>query len=225
MTRALILAGGERTGLRWPPPPAVPRHLVPIRGEPMIHRTTRMLAEHGIEDIRVFADPSDTDYVIAPAIHEYPRAVERDWVQEWEPSHHMWPEEGRVMILYGDCYFSDALVDAMCADSGDPWNVYARHGGSHRNTGKSYGEMFGWVFDAKHADELWRCQQEAIAWKERGDWDRALGWEVYRIAMGQWPGHHYKGDHFIDWDDASEDFDLAEDYGNWAVRNPHLAWG
>lgn len=190
----------------------------------MIHRTTRMLAERGIEDIRLFADPNDTDYITAPAIHEFPRKVDRTWVQEWEPSMHMWPEQGRCMILYGDVYFSDALMDAMCNDSGDPWNVYARHGGSTHHTGKDYGEMFGWVFDARWAHLLQRCQQDAIAWVERGDWNRALGWEVYRIALNQWPGHHYKGAHFVDWDDASEDFDLPEDFGRWAVWHPDLAW-
>ena len=146
MTRALILAGGGRTGLRWPAPPGVvPRHMVPIRGEPMIHRTTRMLAERGIEDIRVFADPSDTDYIIAPAVHEHPRVPERPgrtFVQEWEPSMHRWPDEGRCMILYGDVYFSDALMDAMVADDGDPWNVYARYGASTHHD-KEYGEIVG----------------------------------------------------------------------------------
>ena len=226
-TRALILAGGGRTGLRWPAPPGVvPRHMVPIRGEPMIHRTTRMLAERGIEDIRVFADPSDTDYIIAPAVHEHPRVPERPgrtFVQEWEPSMHRWPDEGRCMILYGDVFFTETLMDAMVADDGDPWNVYARYGASTHHD-KEYGEMWGWVFDHRWAALLRRCQQEAIAWVERGDWNRALGWEVYRIAMNQWPGHHYKGEHFVDVDDATEDFDLPGDFGKWAVSHPDLAW-
>ncbi len=219
-TRALILAGNGRKSLRWPDEP--PRHLVPIKGEPLIHRTIRMLAERNIPDIRVFADSTDTDYVIPPGIHEIPRVVDRDWTQEWEPSQHMWNPEGRTIILYGDCYFSDRLLDFICLDSGDPWTVYARYDGSP-NTGKAYGEMFGWVFDSKHAPELTRCQQEAIAWKMRGDWNRALGWEVYRIAMGKWPGDHYRGKHFYSWDDSSEDFDMPADYETWARLNPDLA--
>lgn len=219
-TRVLILAGNGRVSERWPDEP--PRHLVPIKGEPLLHRTVRMMAERGMTDIRVFADPDDIDYVVEPAIHEHPRPVDREWVQEWEPSQHMWNSDGRTIILYGDCYFTDDLLDTMCADSGDPWNVYARYDGSV-HTGKQHGEMFGWVFDAKHIAELTRCQQESIAWKIRGDWYRTLGWEVYRIAMGKWPGDHYMGEHFIDWDDSSEDFDTQLDYVVWALLNPDLA--
>ena len=222
-TRALILAGGGRTGWRWPWPNdrGHTRHMVPIHGEPLIHRTQRQLADRGVTDVRVFADADCAEYV-STGTHEIPRPVDRDWVQEWEPSQHLWLPKGRTIILYGDVFFTYTLMDIMCADTGDPWNVYARHGGSSGHTGKWYGEMFGWVFTDTAAPFLIGAQREAIRAKESGEWNRALGWEVYRIALGQWPGHHYKGAHFVDWDDASDDFDFPDDFDTWAALNGGL---
>lgn len=217
MTRALILAGNGRTDPRWTSNP--PRHLLPIGGEPLIHRTTRLLAERGITDIRVVADPTDTDYITPPATHEHPRPVDREWVQEWEPSRHLWNPHGTTMILYGDVYFTEQLLDAMTSDTGDPWNVYARFGGSTQ-TGKRYGEMFGWVVHSRHAAALTAAQAQVIDYRLRGEWHRTLGWEVYRVAMGRAPNEHWRGAHFQNWDDASDDFDTLEDWQRWATRNP-----
>lgn len=217
-TRALILAGGGRTGQRWPWPNPLgfTRHMVPIDGVPLIHRTTRQLAERGVTDIRVMADPDCGDYITPPAVRETPRLVGRAWVQEWEPSQHLWAAHGRTMILYGDTYFTDPLMDAMCADPGSPWNVYARFNGS-ATTGKRYGEMFGWVFTADEAPLLIHAQREAIWWRESGRWHRALGWEVYRIAVGLRPSVHARTTHFVDWDDRSDDFDTPQDWRRWSA--------
>lgn len=222
-TRVLVLAGGGgRRGL-WRTE-VHSKHMIPVRGEPLLHRTVRLLAGLGAADIVVMADEDCGDYVIPPARHSLPRhpaaARDRGWVQEWEPSRHLWLPEGRTLILYGDVLFSEPLLRRMVGDPGDPWHVYARHGGS-ANTGKPYGEMWGWVFTHSAHPALDRAQAEAIAWRDSGLWRRALGWEVYRRAMGQRPDVHCRDDrHFVDWDDLTEDFDSPAEWDEWCRRNP-----
>lgn len=224
MTRALILAGGE--GKRWANYLGVPQHLIPIKGEPLLHRTQRLLHERGVEDIRVVCKPRDRNrYVMPYARHEPMRYVEREWEQEQESSRHAWNIYGKTIILYGDVYFTEPLLDAITADSGDPWKVYARWSGSEI-TGKGYGEMFGWVFNLDAHAVIDAARDNAIAHVEDGRWWRALGWEVFRDAIGL-PIPQYGGgsdsEHAVDWSDASDDFDHPKDWDVWQKLNPHLA--
>lgn len=222
--RVIILAAGD--GQRWNNYLGVPKHLVPIHGEPLVHRTQRMLHERGISDVIVMAQTEWAPrYVLSPSQWGVPAPVERSWVQEMEPSRRFWSTDDRTLILYGDCYFTEDIMDALVADQASDWRVYARHDGSML-TGKEYGEMFGWVFRPEHHDELDRARVAAIEAVESGRWDRCLGWEVHRIACGQEPWHHDWSDpvHFVEWDDATDDFDYPRDWDTWAALNPDLAY-
>lgn len=222
--RAIILAAGE--GGRWGDYLGVPKHLIPIKGEPLVHRTQRMLEERGVSDIVVMTKPElASAYVIGSSRTGTPARVDRDWVQEMEPSRGYWATDSRTLLLYGDCYFTDEIMDALVREDAEDWKVFARHDGSE-HTGKQYGEMFGWVFRPEHHDELDRAREAAIAAVESGAWNRCLGWEVHRIACGQDPWHHDWSDpvHFVEWDDATDDFDYPLDWDVWARINPGLAY-
>lgn len=223
MTRALILAAGGTQ--RWGNHLSVPKHLIPIAGEPLIHRTQRQLLDHGITDITVVAQPQHRDFALPTSRWEPPAPSPRNWVQEWDGSRHLWHPTGRTIVLYGDCYFTDELIAAIVADPGKPWRVYARFTGS-KITGKKYGEMFGWVFTPSAHDKLDRARKQAIELVNTGQWWRALGWEVYRAAVGL-PIKAYTGRedvHSVAWHDASDDFDTPEEWDTWSRLNPHLAF-
>lgn len=52
--RVFITAYGEST--RWNNYLGVPKHLIPIDDEPLIHRTVRLLKENGFDDIVIIGD-------------------------------------------------------------------------------------------------------------------------------------------------------------------------
>ena len=218
--RAIILAAGEAT--RWGDYLGVRKHLIPIKGEPLVHRTVRMLAERHVEDIVVMARDEDAErYVVPPARRGVPDVVDREWVQEMEPSRKYWAVDGRTMILYGDCYFSDAILDEMVKDPGDVWHVYARRDGSE-HTGKTWGEMFGWVFSPQHHRVLDDARNAVIRFRNNGVMKRALGWEVHQMATVGMRGWNTQGPHFVQWDDETDDFDYPSDWDVWAAHNPDL---
>ena len=228
MMRALILAAGEAK--RWGNYMDVPKHMIPIKDMPLIHRTQQMLWERYVRDIVVVAQEDREHYVTPYARREsplfYPRLLSNGdtWHQEWDSSLHLWPTDEPVIILYGDVYFTEALMDAITRDPADTWKVYARHGASQR-TGKAYGEMFGWVIPPGDMKHLRASQAVAASYRSNGLWNRCLGWETYRIATKNVPWHHAKDDvHFKDWDDESDDFDDPKDWDVWAKLNPALAY-
>lgn len=219
---ALILAA--TSDQRWRNHLGVPKHLVPIKGEPLIHRTQRALLERGERNVIVMTQPQwADDYVIDGATWQEPKPSPREFVQEWDGSRHLWNDAGKTLIVYGDCYMTDELLDAMTQDSGEPWKAWARWNPSPV-TGKEYGEMFGWTFTPEAHDLLDRARADAIAAHLEGRWHRVLGWEVYRLAVGFQVAQHEREDvHGIDWSDASDDFDRPRDWDKWLERNRHLA--
>ena len=219
---ALILAA--TSDQRWRNHLGVPKHLVPIKGEPLIHRTQRALLERGERNVIVMTQPQwSDDYVIDGATWQEPKPSPREFVQEWDGSRHLWNNNGKTLIVYGDCYMTDELLDAMTQDNGEPWKAYARWNPS-AITGKEYGEMFGWTFTPDAHDLLDRARVDAIAAHLEGRWHRVLGWEVYRLAVGFQVNEHKREDvHGIDWSDASDDFDRPQDLDKWLERNRHLA--
>ena len=58
----------------------------PDQGEPLVHRTQRLLAERGIDDIRVVCQQEAAADITEHATYEPPELVERAWAQEQESS-------------------------------------------------------------------------------------------------------------------------------------------
>jgi hypothetical protein len=220
VTSALILAA--RTGDRWDASRGFPRHLAPVPDEPAIHRLQRELVARGVEDVMV-ACQSDVvdDYVTVGRAVDLVTNGER-WVHEWQETRAYWPQH-RLLILYGDCYHSPELLDALVADDAPGWRYYARWGASSI-TGKPWGEPWGWVIQPEAHDELDAAAQYAAAEYRAGRYHRCIPWEVYRRAAGfALSDHRRDSTHGVEWSDLSEDFDWVEDYDRWlaAFRAAH----
>lgn len=222
-TKAIILAAGESK--KWGNYLGIPKHLIPIKGEPLIHRTQRLLKENKVKDIVVVCENKNyPKYVANYSKFAEPKIADRSWIQEWDGSRHLWNTDGKTMILYGDCYFTEELIKQMCKDKAEPWHAWARWSGS-KITGKGYDEMFGWCFMPQHHEELDEARQRAIDLVNSKKWWRCLGWEVYRSAVGL-PIAQYGGReeiHAMHWHDESDDFDKPEEWEKWKSLNPHLA--
>ena len=221
MSRALLLAAGEMT--RWGNHLNTPKHLIPIQGEPLIHRTQRQLRERGITDIHVVCQVERAPtYVAAHSRWAEPHWRDRDMHQH-ESSRHLWHPDDPTLIIYGDTYLTDELADTIATDPGDPWHIYARHDAS-TITGRKWGEMFAWVIAPSQHHIIDQATNDALHAKRNGLTQRLLGWEIYRCAVGIPIDKHRKEDtHFVEWDDASDDFDYPNDYETWRALNPHLA--
>lgn len=219
--RILILAAGEAT--RWGDHLGLPKHLVPIRGEPILARTVRLIRQLRPEaDVRIVVrDAGDGRY------HEEGAAIEQAHLHpangdadKFLSSMHLWHPEERTVLLYGDCYLTTPAMERIVSGRGYPdgWHVIARFGASSW-TGTEWGENFAHVIDPPAQPRYRDCLFDLAARWHRDELWRVGGWEQYALMAGAAlddPGKH------VGWatrvDDWSDDFDYPIDYDRWCQR-------
>lgn len=214
MTTALILAGGDKT--RWGNHRGVPKHMVPIGDEPLIHYLQRQLTARGVE-VLVKCRPEDVADFVTTGTAVPVEFEPEPWQFEWDDSRHVWPQH-RLLILYGDCFYTPQLLDAVVADTAKGWRLYARWDES-RITGKPWGEPWVWVIQPDAHAELDAAVAHASQMFRSGQTNRCMAWEVYRAAAGFNLNEHRRETlHGMEWSDFTEDFDFPDDYERWLER-------
>jgi FkbM family methyltransferase len=108
-THAVIIADGD--GTRWGDYGGHPKHFAEVDGEPILHRTVRLLQR---DDVRVFVVGPDDRYRV-------------DGSELWTPEHDpdvfdadkflsskaLWNRDGRTVVVYGDVYWTDEAMSRV----------------------------------------------------------------------------------------------------------------
>lgn len=217
--RVFILAAGDAT--RWGNYMGVPKHLVQVNGEPLLHRTVRLIREI-TPDAEVFTvvKRSTPLYEVQGAtqvrarLHPYLRDADK-----FASSTHLWSKTSRNVLLYGDCYITTAAMRLILSDEDheDGWHAFARFGASSF-TGTPYGENLAHVVDPE-AITAYRQSLTEIPKKTRAaGWvnGRCGGWEQYmNLTTGDPCQMSYNAGHATHIDDWSDGFDFPHDYDTW----------
>jgi len=212
--RVIILAAGA--GTRWQGHLGLPKHLAPICGEAIIHRTQRQLAERDVTDVRVVAhDPHFATTATLEAPRTWPDApLGTNKVLD---NSHLWNRHGRTVVLLGDVCFTDTAIDTILTYSGRHWIIFCRFRSSSYDPSR-WGEVFGQSFLPEHhqasLDAAERVRRMCIS----GRLKRGGLWEHYR-AMRNAPDRElrklYPARDFgarVVIDDATDDADTPEDH-------------
>jgi hypothetical protein len=135
--------------------------------------------------------------------------------------------------MWGDVYFSDKFIDHIVSNKSSDWHLYARRRNSDI-TGSIYGEDFAWYFNNDHIPQIFKTSETMIPLLKQMENDQQLyPWTMkestkmlYRIMSGLDFDDPHKTDknHWIEWDDETDDFDYPEDWIKWSERLPHLAF-
>lgn len=227
MTRALILSQGG--GRRWEtdghPYLGRPKQLLEVDGETLVARAARLFAERGCE-VMVLA----TDERMTPA-HGVRVALDDPWpvpsdMAKFIGTQHLWSLEGRTLILWGDCFYSDTLADLIVNHPSDDLHYFRRPGPSEV-TGCRWDESFAVSFGP---GEHGRVRDLAVsvhgAW-ERRELRRRKGTHLpirnhYAAAIGV-PFDNRRalldspGQTTVD--DWSDDIDSPAEYREWFGRH------
>lgn len=223
--RAIVIADG--TGSRWNNHLGIPKHLVEVDDEAIIHRTQRLFATAGCEVLVVGSDPRyATPYGrLVDALHEHARWLDAD---KFMSSAHHWHPTDRTIVVYGDVYFSEAAVATIVRHAAPDWTLFGRFGAS-RATGGRHAEIFAVSFHPEQQAEMLRALTHVAELARGKIIDRCGGWELYR-AMNGLVGRQCRhrspqpllGRHVVI-DDWTEDFDAPADYAAFmARRNPEV---
>jgi hypothetical protein len=201
--KVLIVAAGE--GVRWENYRNVPKHLVEVEGEVLLHRTHAQFKRYTDNIVIISTDPR---YAIgqtyAPLVGDF-----FDFGKIYS-SYPIWDEERKV-IVFGDVYFTDEAVDIIMSNE-DEFKFFLRKDKSSY-TGKNHKEIFGLAFAGSSNDRIKSAIEALIARKQGG----AGAWRLYLHLHGldQAKTGFYKTDGYVHIDDWTEDFDYPNDLINW----------
>lgn len=206
---AIVIAAGHAT--RWNNYRDTPKHLIEVDGEPILHRTTRLLKER-VPTVWVVG-PNDGRY------HQHQANIftvepGNSDADKFYSSRQIW--SGHTLIVYGDCYFTTDAIATMCAPVRE-WTLFCRPEAS-TITGSPYGECWAYSIPEKQLPLF----EDRLVWlagmHELGETHRCGGWELYRALLGQDVNVHQMTTNYRVIDDWSEDFDYPRDYDLWLHR-------
>lgn len=220
--KAIIIAAGEAT--RWGNYLNTPKHLIEIDGEPILHRTVRLLKENGVKQIYVVSKddpryqvPGATQYI---AKIDYENNADAD---KFLSSKSLWNRNGRTIVLYGDVYFTEAAMSTICNFKSTEWTLFCRIGAS-KYTGTPWGECFAQSFYPEDIPKHEAALRRVAKLHKEKKIDRCGGWEHYRAMIGL-PDSIIRSKvfdgHYMNIDDLTDDFDYPEDYDRW-IKMRHI---
>lgn len=228
-----IMAGGQ--GTRWADP-RNPKHLVRIPpppesgGERLLDRTVRLVREIRPEarlvvvgsDKRYRSPPAELIQPLGPPAGQAVLGADKflSARRHWPPGMHTW-------LLYGDVWFSDLAMRTILERIPDAITWLGRFGRSAHTQTKA-GEMFAVQFHAGGADQFERACRHCAALEVSGAIANSGGWRIYRHLNGLPLERHFIGEHFIDVNDWTDDFDSKPELEDWlaaraASRQPEIA--
>jgi inositol phosphorylceramide mannosyltransferase catalytic subunit len=204
--RVVIMAAGQAK--RWENYLEIPKQLVQIDGEPIIHRTIRLLKERGVKNITVtvpeigYYGDLGVKEVVGKGTHEMNRFLN--------------VKDGEALFLYGDVFYTENLIDRVLDNTKSPrfW------GRSERFQGIGSGVLE--IFAIKFNKELYEKALELR--KKRRVIPGGAGWNLYLYYT---TGELYKHEidmrrvileraktcpYFASVTDITEDFDQPKDY-------------
>lgn len=216
MTTRLIIpcAGGSN---RWGQHRGVPKHLVPICGEPVLERTVRLANEivPGIDVRVVVPDLSDGRYKL-PGSQRFTARLDPDLgdVDKVASSSRAWSRSDTTIIAWGDIWWTrDALTDVLTRDIADgDWHAWLRIFGDG-------GELFAFAVTPDALDTFAAAIDTVAVSHQAGAMPGIPGgWALYRTLTGHDVDDHADHGHATHIDDWTDDFDTADDWKRWCYR-------
>ena len=170
----IIMAGGQYD--KW----NIPKHLTPIKGEPIVARTIRLLRENGVEDIAISTNQGGFyDFGVPVLIHknEYRLGLvttDGHWLNAF------YPMDEPVCYLFGDVVFSPEAIRTIVNTQTDSIEFFASAEPLPENYPKPWAEPFAFkVVDTKL---FFESIERAKRYDEEGCFYRmAVSWELWQV--------------------------------------------
>ena len=199
-----ILANGE--GTRWHNYKGVPKQLIEIEGETILHRMIRLLAEEGVKKENIIICGKFKDELATTKLTK--SKTKREVFEEIATL-----AKGPFAILYGDCYYTKECIHEIVTRPVKKFDeFFTTH--PNPNTGCPWPEGYAhrcddweWWRDTMH--EI-NTNPELIATPK--DW--FIHWWLLGVKderINTPPVECFNPDHDIAWLDQTDDFDYPED--------------
>jgi hypothetical protein len=211
----LTLAAG--TQRRWKAAPDFRKQLVMVGDEHLLQRQHRQVQERGHELVLVTHDTYIQGAAVKAGYRTLWQPKQRRWtVETLLASSERWPKRGRLVVLLGDVWYTDALMDALqrCprplafyGNTAEVWAISATRKRFLRSMCKqtvrvaAHGGCKGTLRNLYHS--CTRLPYEGDAYEPE--------LKMERLHLNDWqqPPHTL----WVQWDDETTDFDEPSDLG------------
>lgn len=206
-TRVIIIAAGP--GERWKNHRGTPKHLAKVENEVLIERTAKQFLKYTDD---VFVVGNSEDYFVEGASLYIVKVHNTNWrdAGKFMSSKHLWINDGRTVLVFGDVWFSTDAVKKIMTDK-DSLKFYLRSKAStvHRCDRP---EIFGLAFGRTRFKEM----SDTLLGLATGiDNQRQAGWNLYRRVIGPALNGMFSNQYFAEIDDWTQDFDFPQDLEIW----------
>lgn len=217
-THAVIIAAGD--GTRWGDYGGCPKHFAVVDGEPILHRTVRLLREQAPEAAIWVVGPDDRYRIEGSDLYVPTHDPEAYDADKLLCSRDLWHQTGRTVVLLGDVYFTEHAMHQILAWPSMEWVLFGRAFPSVL-TGKPYGEPFGLSFGPSEHAKHHAAIRRIVDLYRRGLLSRCGVLEHYRAMIGipdSMMGVHLAGPWWVHIDDWTDDFDWPDEYQRFVAR-------
>jgi hypothetical protein len=221
-TRYVVLCAGS--GERWDNHFGQPKHFAPLLGEPLLGRVVRQVRDRDASaDIRIVVRDLDDDRYDLPGCQRVLADLRPELgnADKLVSSAAAWHKSGRTVVLLGDVFYTDAVMDRIVTHDSDDWTLFGRPTGS-TISGKKWNENFALSFWSEHHDLIRESTARLVALHAEGKVGRLSHSTWFRAAVGvpddevgTWDVDPMRFGHFEVCDDWTEDMDSPEDWEKW----------
>ena len=198
----IIMCGGEYK--TW----GTPRHLLPIKGEPIVARTVRLLKENGAEQIFITAsDPRFGEY--APVLYH-----ENGYRADYKGNNGRWTDcfyliDEPVTYIFGDVVFSPEAIRTIVETETDDIEFFASSPPFSQDYIKPWAEPF--ALKVVDTGRLKRAIKQTEIFYRQGYFKRKpIMWELWQVIKG-YPFNEIHYDTYTHINDYTCDIDKKED--------------
>ena len=223
----LIAAAGKSS--RWKNHLGLKKHMVPIGGVPLIHRTIQQINlflcrfSSGDKIGVICYDPA---FVIPPAIQLIPNKPSPLPFTGLGQSVEFWPENETLYLFLGDVVFTENAINQIFMQNrnehavtffGHSKPVFLDHAELFGHGLAHHPELFAFSVPPECQPELLEAMKKADEWRTELMQDKAKiymsgGWFTYRLLNHLPVFMHQIGENFIELDPEVTDIDSKEDY-------------
>lgn len=139
----------------------VNRHMFPIFGTPIIHRTQQQLIKNGYDDYIIFCSEEDKDDYLIDGVWQQSPQIDKNEILPTlifkAYKEKLLFEDKMTIILFGDTVYSDEFMNSILNEDGKHWKMYGAYNYNKSKFRKQWAEIYGYVFNA--IDYKMLCQK------------------------------------------------------------------
>ena len=230
--KVIICAGGNG-GSKWNMHLGVTKHMIPIQGEPLVHRTQRQLLDRGFTNVHLASSLENrpayllnqVKHILSPPLTGHIGDNSCAWHYKKYIDY-----TGTTIIMYGDVYYTDEFMDVLSKDPNDKFRIYGRCDESTITKNCRQGEPFAIVLPQNSITKHFQCLKQTMEVfpgliQEGNTIAEDLSKYTYRKFVGipyEAPGNVTESEHWYEWDDLTDDFDYPYDWEQKASLFPEI---